>query len=300
MIIISDTPGQLSNQLWAYCNMIALAKECNANIAIVLNRGYYDMLDTPHIKLFRNIKIYPDDSFAAKCIKRVSGFIRFRIRTKGFFQFLIKHLPVRVIENYISENQFKSCYKQYHYYFLNSWEQRSNKLFFIKHYSFIRSLILPYVNTRTNVDERMRLLKTETPVIVGVHIRRGDYKQFMGGSFFFNDDIYAGYIKQLQLLLQPHKVLFYIFSHEKIDINNFKDLNIYFKKDQSPISDLWAMSQCNYIIGPPSTFSMWASFWKEAPLCFIDQLAMQLSLHQFRPVIAQDVFKERNMKNQEF
>ena len=32
------------------------------------------------------------------------------------------------------------------------------------------------------------------------------------------------------------------------------------------ISDLWGLANSNWIIGPPSTFSMFASFWKNTPL----------------------------------
>ena len=33
-----------------------------------------------------------------------------------------------------------------------------------------------------------------------------------------------------------------------------------------PVEDLYALAACDYIIGPPSTFSRWASFYGKTPL----------------------------------
>jgi len=35
---------------------------------------------------------------------------------------------------------------------------------------------------------------------------------------------------------------------------------------RSPLEDLCTLSECDYILGPPSTFSQWASFYGGRPL----------------------------------
>lgn len=47
------------------------------------------------------------------------------------------------------------------------------------------------------------------------------------------------------------------------------------------IEDLYALSKCDYIFGPPSTFSMWASFYGEVPLKFFETTNEKFSLNDF-------------------
>ncbi len=292
LIIITDKPGQLGNQLWAYTNLIALAKECNSGILIILSRNYYKMFDTEHIKNHRNIHILIEDSFTAKLVRWFFYSVRFRSKNKNFLLSFLKKIRLEFIEDHTEEEKFKLSYKRFTGYFISSWEQRSNKAFFIKHSVFIQSLFIPEIKIGALVAERMQALKAKGSSIVGVHIRRGDYAHHLGGKYYFEDIVYRNYMNQINHLLGTDNTLFYIFSNEAIDIANFSGLNIHFFNDQLPVTDLWAMSKCDYLMGPPSTFSMWASFWNNSPLWFMEDDNSVVSLNQFKPVIAQDVFKQ--------
>jgi hypothetical protein len=41
------------------------------------------------------------------------------------------------------------------------------------------------------------------------------------------------------------------------------------------IEDLYALASCDYIIGPPSTFSQWASFYGNVPRYMVNYKAEQ-------------------------
>ena len=58
---------------------------------------------------------------------------------------------------------------------------------------------------------------------------------------------------------------FVVFSDETIDESHFEGLPCYFAHG-SAVEDQWLMSQCDYLMGPPSTFSAWASFMGKVPL----------------------------------
>ena len=62
-------------------------------------------------------------------------------------------------------------------------------------------------------------------------------------------------------------------------------------KERSDIEDLYALSICDYILGPPSTFSMWASFYGGVPLRFIKHSNDKIFLREFSRIISQDVFE---------
>ena len=42
------------------------------------------------------------------------------------------------------------------------------------------------------------------------------------------------------------------------------------------------MSQCDYLMGPPSTFTMWASFMGKVPLGIIRDRSQTLSMADFK------------------
>ncbi|MFN5837557.1 MAG: hypothetical protein ACK47J_12755, partial [Pseudanabaena sp.] len=47
------------------------------------------------------------------------------------------------------------------------------------------------------------------------------------------------------------------------------------------IEDLYSMAKCDYLIGPPSTYSMWASFYGMVPLLHIYDKHQIINLKDF-------------------
>jgi hypothetical protein len=97
----------------------------------------------------------------------------------------------------------------------------------------------------------------EFDVVVGVHIRRGDYKEWLGGAHYYEDEVYTLAMNKIKRIFFDKKVLFVLFSNEHL---NFP------LKDEIIISNnVWfidhhIMSLCDYLVGPPSSFTMWASY----------------------------------------
>ena len=50
------------------------------------------------------------------------------------------------------------------------------------------------------------------------------------------------------------------------------------------ITDLYCMASCDGIIGPPSTFSQWASFYGKVPLSFIFTKDDVIQLREYKHV----------------
>lgn len=57
------------------------------------------------------------------------------------------------------------------------------------------------------------------------------------------------------------------------------------------VEDLYALSRCNYIMGPPSTFTMWASFIGDVPLRIVKYSNENIERDEFSPILYQNVFK---------
>ncbi len=47
------------------------------------------------------------------------------------------------------------------------------------------------------------------------------------------------------------------------------------------IEDMYALASCDYLIGPPSTFTMWASFYGKVPLNIIRRSDQSQQLSDF-------------------
>lgn len=288
MIIAYDTQGQLGNQLWAYSNLIAIGKEYNVTVYIVLQQNYFTLLDKNALKFAKKSKVHIIDgsSYQGRIISLSTFFCM------NSYRFIPKLLPITIIADGNTALKKVIERKKKQLYIVNAWEQRIHSSSLIKESNFIRSIILPQALSRKKASDRIELLRKKFDVIVAVHIRRGDYKTFLDGKYYFEDDVYLQKMEQINHLLAPTKVVFVIFSNEKIDINNFSTINTSFSNDNTPIGDVWGISLCDFIIGPLSTFSMWASFWKNVPLLFLERNTVINSMELFSPVIAQDVQKK--------
>ena len=50
----------------------------------------------------------------------------------------------------------------------------------------------------------------------------------------------------------------------------------------SPVSDVYALARCDYILGTKSTFTQWASFYGEKPLLQVCDTNEPAKLENFR------------------
>jgi hypothetical protein len=120
---------------------------------------------------------------------------------------------------------------------------------------------------------------------LGVHVRRGDYKIWMDGNYYYSDE---EFIKVIQRFID----LFSESTVEIVVVSNKKDIckeqykasiasDIHFLSG-NPGEDLYALSVCDYIMGPPSTFSLMASFYNDTPLYWILDKNKDLAKDSFK------------------
>ena len=120
--------------------------------------------------------------------------------------------------------------------------------------------------------------------IVGVHIRRGDYKEFKGGSLWFSDAQYLDFMRQARTVLGG-AVRFVIVSNEPVNISYFSQEGLD-AVDASglPQEDIVTLSLCDYIMGPSSTFSWWAAYYGDKPRADITAANYKIEKTSFRKV----------------
>ncbi|KAA2238922.1 hypothetical protein F0L74_22160 [Chitinophaga agrisoli] len=132
---------------------------------------------------------------------------------------------------------------------------------------------------------RDKYLQRTSPdeVILALHIRRGDYKEFYNGVFYFEDDTYLEKISQFKASIgKPCKVI--IFTNDdaldkELYIRTFGNVTI---SDNPVVADHYLMSQCDYILGPASSFTYWASYIGEKPFMHLLDKKDEVRLDRFR------------------
>lgn len=105
-------------------------------------------------------------------------------------------------------------------------------------------------------------------LLVGVHIRQDDYRQWKNGIHFYETEQYVQWMKELSERNPGKKVIFLICASNSLDESLFEGLSLV-KGPGDPMGDLHALSLCDRIMGPPSTFSGWASYHGGIPICVL-------------------------------
>ena len=126
----------------------------------------------------------------------------------------------------------------------------------------IRQVFSPGSRTTETVRERVASFRNRSRVVVGVHIRWGDYR---GTERYFDLGQYLESMEQLRVILSPKVVVFLIFSHENLPAGSLPS-GCFICSSESALEDMYSLAECDFILGPPSTFSMWASFYGGKPL----------------------------------
>jgi hypothetical protein len=147
----------------------------------------------------------------------------------------------------------------------------------------IKLIFSPNAKYKRIIDEISGLLKKEDCLLIGVHMRKGDYSNWLNGKYYFSDDIYKNALNQVREIFFNKKVKFLLCSDEKINKNKFVDFNVYIS-NQEAIVDLFLLSNCNYIIGPPSTFSLWAGYIGNVPIYHINKQHFKIQESEFAKI----------------
>jgi hypothetical protein len=142
----------------------------------------------------------------------------------------------------------------------------------------------------------MAQLRSEVDMVVGVHIRQGDYATWNDGHFFYELEEYHQFMLRVQKLYEGKRVGFFISSNEDFSLDIFEGCNCrrFGKEPSGAILDLYTLSICDRIIGPFSSYSRWASFIGRVPLCFLETKDQQFTDESFSRIT--DYFHFENGK----
>lgn len=283
MFIIASKPGQLGNRLYIFAQFVGCAIENGIELmnpafdeyASYFQGTRHDLLcrfpprssRLPRGRLTRRL-LYQASYYLARVL------VRARIESGR-----LKAISLEWEEAVdMSEPAFLETARR-RLLFLQGWQFRDMRSL-KKHAAAIRDFFRPVREVGENVARLVAAARARGDVLVGLHIRRGDYRTFMGGRFFYEPDAYASVLEKVEALFPGRRVSFLICSNEPPDAETFSRFD-YTPGSNHFVEDMYALAECDYIVGPPSTYTMWASFYGATPLYMIADPDRTPTLEEF-------------------
>jgi hypothetical protein len=291
MVIMNYKAGQLANRLFYFSHFIANSLEYKYRLINPSFEDYKAFFTSTSANDFGghdislNLTPYkPLDEITRKAINAVQKVqVRPLRKIPGFYFHEIKAYDAAPKSFDMNDADFVTS-AQNKVVFIDGWLYRDYKNF-EKHSASLRSIFTPVPQYAEQVQEIIYSCRKKGDIIVGVHIRRGDYKTYNDGKWYYEDEVYYSKMQELkrQFEAQGKSCVFLVCSNEKVNQDSFKGLSIV-TDARHFIVDLYTLSQCDYLVGPPSTFTMWASFYGETPLLHIDEACKHAALPDFKVV----------------
>lgn len=289
MIVISGDFGQLGNRLTVFANLIAGACEHGLRIANPAFHGYAGYFEATQRDLWCRYpprpSAWPPAPGLRRRLHRGTDVLRryarkFRNRT-GRWPPLLRVIDIGWRERCdVDGPEFLALARRPGLLIARGWLFRALGSF-ERHAETVRNFFTPVARHRRPVAALLGRLRRSADVVVGVHVRHGDYRQFLGGRYFLETAQYAALMRRMRALLAGRRVAFLVCSNAGQSAETLAGLDVT-PGTGHELEDLYALASCDYLIGPPSTYTMWASFWGRVPLRFILDPDAPLRLEDFQ------------------
>ena len=292
MLVLSNKCGQLGNRLFAFAHLIAAAKENNfriVNLSFDEYAKYFQFTSQDILCRYPHVKSYLTSDNVRSALFILNKAVVKLLRMVRFYNGPLHGMVIADLPEYqFTGDKFYNLKEKS---FLR--KAAKKKLLFLfgrffrdyeglnRHQEAVKLFFTPIQPIRENVSLFFQKAKVDVDlVIIGVHVRRGDYKVFAEGKYFYSLTEYFDKMKELQLSLSDRKVKFIICSNEEIDLSLFDGLDV-IKGPGHIVEDMYVLAMCDYIMGPPSTYTLWASFYGGKPLCRLKLIDKKLTLKDF-------------------
>ncbi|MDB5280355.1 MAG: hypothetical protein JWR61_5310 [Ferruginibacter sp.] len=290
MVLLFAKEGQLANRLWQSSFFIANAIEHNYSL---LHLGFAEYI----IYFNENVCVHSCNARwriidFETTLKKDRLLIKYANLSKAYFEKHNRHYPfIRELNFFdyapqadgydLSQKKFLKTVRS-NIVLVDGWQFIDNSSF-KKHANTLRKIFTPNKKYVDNVESLKQECYIRYDVVVGVHLRKGDYATFNKGKWLFSNADYVSFMRQVKAFpsFSNKKVGFLLCSDGQINSTDFEEFGIVCTNNNF-IEDLYALSFCDLIIGPPSTYSSWASFYGNKPLLHITELDMRITEQGFK------------------
>lgn len=252
MIFVRDK-GQMCNNILQYAHMYAWGREHGQKTMSMRFAYKYQYFNICHTK-YHCFPVYAFAKYAA-CFGL--------IKTMSFDELMGEEEENRRLQALSGKS-----------FMVEGWQVRFYGLF-LKYKREILQLFAFNKDIADGVEKYIQANSPNAVIRIGVHIRRGDYKTWCGGKYFFSDEVYVAYIRKcLEIYGKDSTTVCICTNDRSLDKEYYRrhlgDVGLLFPQG-NPAEDLCLLSRCDYLIGAPSTFSLVASMYRDVPLCWMEE-----------------------------
>lgn len=181
----------------------------------------------------------------------------------------------------LNSEGFLGVVRRHRVVFVQDWFFR-NAANCARHRESILSFFTPWSYHVARAHAAVERARRDGSLLVGVHVRRGDYAHFKDGAFFYSHAHYRRVMEAVQAAFPDEDVSFFVCSDEPVPADVFSGLPVSRGTGQQ-LEDLYALGECDRLVGPPSTYTGWASFYGGAPLYHLRGPDAMPTPDSFRP-----------------
>lgn len=255
MIICICESGNHSNQLFQFTQLFVLSKEQNLKMVFLPIYKLYPFFPVLKNEYKKHSFFYPLFSFILRILYKIKIIKVYNLLNSSDCEKFVKNIHKKIL--FVREWSHNNNYILYQGKDLEEkYKDKINKLF------------------KNDCPEIIKkYFPDKNKITIGLHIRRGDYKYYKDGKYYYTDEVYQNAVKSFTENLNLKDFNIIIFTNDKgLDkefyLKNFK--NCFFSNEEFQI-DYELMKNCNYLIGAPSSFTMWASYLGNVPLYHIKE-----------------------------
>lgn len=262
-VVLVDMTGQLGNQLYVLANVLAASIELGFRVfapafrygGLLASRGIF--AEGPAPRVWRGFPL-------------VGGFLRrsrlhrhvFRWGKTAYLNISPSH-DMRGRAYDLESAHFQTLLARCDRLYVAGLYYRARRAV-ARRKAEVLEMLRPADEVLGAANARVAEIRKARQFVVGLHVRRRDYRTDDGGRYNFSDAAYVASVQGLLGRMDRPGAAVMICSDEPVDLQAYGSLNVY-PGPGDAFEDLCALSLADLIVGPPSTFSGWASFAGNVP-----------------------------------
>jgi hypothetical protein len=293
ILVIGARCGRLANRLILFANFAAFAEEHDWRLINFTFHSYAHLFDSTSRDVYCQ---YPPPS-RTSWVDRLPGLAALIRQSRVFYHitrmtgvlnerwslFGKRVLTFREAHGSrvsLEDPQFVARFEKSSLVFLFGWTFRAPNLI-QKHAARLRDYFRIRSEHELVTRQAVERLRQQADLIVGVHLRHGDYRRWRGGKYYFPISQYHEWMRQMAKQFSGRRLAFLVCSDEPRQEREFPGVKVAFAPGV-PVQDLYTLARCDYIFGPVSSFSQWASFYGNVPLWQVRNAEEQIEAARFR------------------
>jgi len=285
VVILASKPGQLGNMLMLFSNLIARSIESGFTVANPAFNDYAEYFAATRQDVFCR---YPPQISIVRPLRILRGLLyhlsNLIVRVLGHVPWKFSRCRDLTLRDWttqydLGKPEFLSIIRSKQLLFLRGWLFRDSESM-KRHADKIREFFRPVETHARRAEDLIRQAHADADILIGVHIRHGYLYFAKHRQYFYATVRYAAMMDKLCRLFTGTRVAFLVCSDWAQDPDIFRRFNVTWGTNHL-IEDMYAFAGCDYLVGPPSTFTIWASFYGNVPLNLILHPDQNLSLADF-------------------